>query len=130
MGNWIYGCDICQEVCPFNRFAALTDEAGFYPEDLRLKSRDWHVVAPPLLEILALDEAGFQERFAHSPIKRIKRNRLVRNACVAAGNWGMKPPFPCLLRSSRIPTRSFEVMRPGLYTRLALMLRKRPLRKP
>ena len=88
MGNWIYGCDVCQEVCPFNRFAALTAEADFYPGEWRLESGDWHVVAPPLLEMLALDEAGFQARFANSPIKRIKRNRLVRNACVAAGNWG------------------------------------------
>ncbi|MBE2221695.1 MAG: tRNA epoxyqueuosine(34) reductase QueG [Anaerolineae bacterium] len=88
MGNWIYGCDVCQEVCPFNRFAKLTAEAGFYPGDWRLESRDWGVVSPPLLEILALDEAGFRERFANSPVKRIKRERLVRNACVAAGNWG------------------------------------------
>ncbi len=96
MGNWIYGCDVCQEVCPFNRFAALTDEAGFYPGDWRLESGDWHVVAPPLLEILVLDEAGFQARFANSPIKRIKRNRLVRNACVAAGNWGHESAIPML----------------------------------
>lgn len=89
MGNWIYGCDVCQEVCPFNRFAALTDEAGFYPGE-------WDVVAPPLLGILALDEAGFQARFANSPIKRIKRNRLVRNACVAAGNWGSETAVPLL----------------------------------
>ena len=88
MGNWIYGCDVCQEVCPFNRFAKPTAEAGFYPEDWRLETKDWDVVAPPLPEILALDEAGFQERFANGPINRIKRQRLVRNACVAAGNWG------------------------------------------
>jgi epoxyqueuosine reductase len=87
MGNWIYGCDVCQEVCPFNRFASATDEGEFYPGDWRLENGDWDVVAPPLLEILALDEGGFQEWFAHSPIKRIKRRRLVRNACVAAGNW-------------------------------------------
>jgi epoxyqueuosine reductase len=111
MGNWIYGCDICQEVCPFNRFATLTEEAGFYSEDLRLKIKDWQgsvshtsifnlqsfaYAAPALLEILALDDAGFQARFAHSPIKRIKRERLVRNACVAAGNWGSETAVPFL----------------------------------
>ncbi|HFQ93882.1 MAG TPA: tRNA epoxyqueuosine(34) reductase QueG [Anaerolineae bacterium] len=91
MGNWIYGCDICQEVCPFNRFARPTQEEGFQPTSL------WDSAAPSLLEILALDEAGFKERFAHSPIKRIKRARLVRNACVAAGNWGSETAVPCLI---------------------------------
>jgi epoxyqueuosine reductase len=90
MGNWIYGCDVCQEVCPFNRFAQPTNEAGFYPENWSLEKTVWDDAAPPLLEILSLDEAGFNVRFAHSPIKRIKRRRLVRNACIAAGNWGRK----------------------------------------
>ncbi len=81
MGNWIYGCDVCQAVCPFNRFATPTAEAGFTLSDLER-------AAPSLLDLLRLDEAGFEAQFAHSPIKRIKRARLVRNACVAAGNWG------------------------------------------
>ncbi len=94
MGNWIYGCDICQEVCPFNRFAEPTAEAAFRPRNL-------DSIAPPLTGILALDEAQFNERFANSPIKRIKRSRLLRNACVAAGNWGDQasvPPLQNLLR--------------------------------
>ncbi len=90
MGNWIYGCDICQVVCPFNRFARATQEIRFYPE------RDWDHAAPPLLDLLTLDEATFATRFAHSPIKRIKRARLVRNACVAAGNWGSETAVPAL----------------------------------
>jgi epoxyqueuosine reductase len=81
LGNWIYGCDICQEVCPFNRFATASHERLFFADD-------WNTAVPPLLDILTLDEAAFNERFAHSPIKRIKRRRLLRNACVAAGNWG------------------------------------------
>jgi epoxyqueuosine reductase len=81
LGNWIYGCDICQEVCPFNRFATASHERLFFADD-------WNTVVPPLLDILTLDEAAFNERFAHSPIKRIKRRRLLRNASVAAGNWG------------------------------------------
>ncbi|MFZ0014449.1 MAG: 4Fe-4S double cluster binding domain-containing protein, partial [Acidimicrobiia bacterium] len=89
MGNWIYGCDICQEVCPFNRFAPQTQETVFFADD-------WDEAAPPLLEILALDEAGFQTRFAQSPIQRIKQRRLVRNACVAAGNWGDNTAVPLL----------------------------------
>lgn len=96
MGNWIYGCDICQEVCPFNRFAQVTDETQFYPEEAAFTRHSYAQMAPSLLEILALDEAGFRERFAHSPIQRIKRRRLVRNACVAAGNWGSETAVPIL----------------------------------
>ena len=81
MGNWVFGCDICQEICPFNRFAPGEAEDVFRPSD-------WEAAAPSIIELLALDEEGFARRFAASPIKRIKRHRLVRNACVAAGNWG------------------------------------------
>ncbi len=111
MGNWIYGCDICQEVCPFNRFAQPTQEEGFYPGDWRLEVGDsapqspisnlqspfWDITNPPLADILALDDEAFGKRFAHSPIKRIKRARLVRNACVAAGNWGSETAVPHLI---------------------------------
>jgi epoxyqueuosine reductase len=89
MGNWVYGCDVCQDVCPFNRFARPTGEPAFYPVD-------WDTAAPLLLELLALDEAAFARRFANSPIRRIKRGRLVRNACVAAGNWGSVEAVPAL----------------------------------
>lgn len=81
MGNWVYGCDVCQEVCPFQRFAPLSDEIAFHPADTGR-------AAPPLLDLLALDAAGFAARFGGSAIERIGRDRLVRNACIAAGNWG------------------------------------------
>ncbi len=81
IGNWVYGCDLCQIVCPFNRFAPETTENAFRPVDV-------DAAAPPLLELLRLNEAAFADRFAGSPIKRIKRDRLLRNVCVAAGNWG------------------------------------------
>lgn len=90
MGNWVYGCDVCQLVCPFNRFARATAEQSFYPAS-------WDAVMPPLPALLALDEETFNVRFAHSPIKRIKRERLVRNACVAAGNWASAQALPALL---------------------------------
>ena len=90
MGNWVYGCDICQAVCPFNRFATPTSEAAFRPAS-------WDAVAPPLLDLLALDEAAFAGRFANSPVRRIGRARLVRNACVAAGNWGSAAAVPALV---------------------------------
>ena len=89
MGNWVYGCDICQAVCPFNRFANPTAEAAFDPPS-------WDAAAPPLLDLLALDEASFTRRFAYSPVRRIKRARLVRNACVAAANWGSPAAVPAL----------------------------------
>jgi epoxyqueuosine reductase len=91
MGNWVYGCDVCQVVCPFNRFARPSGEVGFRPVN-------WGAAAPPLLEVLALDEAAFAARFAHSPIKRIKRRGLLRNACVAAGNWGSAAAVRALTR--------------------------------
>jgi epoxyqueuosine reductase len=113
MGNWVYGCDICQVVCPFNRFARKTEEVAFYPGgdqkleigDWRLEIGDctnlqssiWNEAAPPLLDLLTLDDATFTERFAASPIKRIKRARLVRNGCVAAGNWGSETAVPALV---------------------------------
>ena len=89
MGNWVYGCDVCQEVCPFNRFATPTAESAFRPAT-------WDAVAPPLLDLLALDDEGFRRRFAGSPVARIGRARLVRNACVAAGNWGSADAAPAL----------------------------------
>lgn len=79
MQNWVYGCDVCQVVCPWNRFAVQTLESDFFPGEL-------DEVAPPLNDLLKLDEQSFEERFANSPIARIKRARMVRNACVAAGN--------------------------------------------
>lgn len=89
MGNWVYGCDVCQDVCPFNRFAPESREAIF-------RAADYEVAAPPLLDLLALDREAFARRYANSPIKRIKRHRLVRNACVAAGNWGSPEALPAL----------------------------------
>ncbi|MBK8984938.1 MAG: tRNA epoxyqueuosine(34) reductase QueG [Chloroflexi bacterium] len=90
LGNWLYGCDICQDVCPFNRFARPPAAWGVEPGW-------WDSAAPPLLAMLALDEAAFAARFAHSPIRRIKRRRLLRNACVAAGNWGSTAALPALI---------------------------------
>jgi epoxyqueuosine reductase len=91
MGNWVYGCDICQEACPFTRFVQPTAERAFYPAEIDR-------AAPPLLDLLALDDDSFRARFAGSPILRIKRERLVRNACVAAGNSGLAEFVPALDR--------------------------------
>ncbi len=78
MGNRIYGCDDCLAVCPWNRFAAATREA-------RLQACP-DLIEPPLAALAALDDAAFRARFAGSPIKRIGRNRFVRNVLIAIGN--------------------------------------------
>ncbi|WP_422075699.1 tRNA epoxyqueuosine(34) reductase QueG [Tranquillimonas rosea] len=80
MGNRIYGCDDCLAVCPWNKFAAEARETRYAArDDLR---------APPLEELAALDDAGFRARFSGSPIKRIGRDRMVRNVLYAIGNSG------------------------------------------
>ncbi len=80
LGNRIYGCDDCLAVCPWNRFAAATREA-------KLQARP-DLIAPPLADLAALDDAGFRARFAGSPIRRIGRGRFVRNVLIAIGNAG------------------------------------------
>jgi epoxyqueuosine reductase len=82
MGNWVYGCDVCQAVCPWQRFTRRTKEAAFQPQSV-------DQCAPPLSDLLTLDEAAFAGRYKGSAIFRIKRDRLVRNACIAAGNSGL-----------------------------------------
>jgi epoxyqueuosine reductase len=79
MGNRIYGCDDCLAVCPWNKFAVAASEVGYQPK----------VGLPELAELAALDDAGFRARFAGSPIKRIGRDRFVRNVLYAIGNSGM-----------------------------------------
>ena len=80
MGNRIYGCDDCLAVCPWNKFAKA---AG----DHRLVARD-DLDAPPLAALAALDDGGFRQFFAGSPIKRIGRDRFLRNVLIAIGNSG------------------------------------------
>ncbi|SOB91756.1 epoxyqueuosine reductase [Rhodobacter sp. JA431] len=90
MGNRIYGCDDCLAACPWNKFAVAAQDIGYAHRH----------GTPPLAELLTLDDAAFRARFAGSPIKRIGRNRMVRNALYAAGNSGLAallPPVQALL---------------------------------
>ncbi|WP_447765583.1 tRNA epoxyqueuosine(34) reductase QueG [Sphingopyxis panaciterrae] len=91
IGNRIYGCDDCLAACPWNKFAkAAHAHRAFLPRA--------ELVAPALADLLALDDAGFRQVFAGSPIKRIGRNRMVRNAAIAAGNSGDRKFYPVLQR--------------------------------
>lgn len=82
MGNRIYGCDDCLAVCPWNKFAATASEAKLVArEDLK---------SPPLAELLRLDDPTFRTFFSGSPVKRIGRDRFIRNCLIAAGNSGDK----------------------------------------
>jgi epoxyqueuosine reductase len=81
LGNRIYGCDDCLAVCPWNRFAdAAAANRAFLPRG--------ELAAPRLSDLLSLDDPAFREMFAGSPIKRIGRNRMIRNCLIAAGNSG------------------------------------------
>ncbi len=80
MGNRIYGCDDCLAVCPWNKFASLSRE-------IKLRARA-ELVQPKLAELARLDDAEFREIFRGSPIKRIGRDRFVRNVLIAVGNSG------------------------------------------
>ena len=80
IGTRIYGCDDCLAVCPWNKFAEKASEAKYHARD------ETHL--PPLAELATLDDKGFRERFRGSPIKRIGRDRFVRNVLIAIGNSG------------------------------------------
>lgn len=88
MGNLIFGCDICQEVCPWNSKAVPTPEPGFHPRDGNL--------APELLSLISMTQQEFSSRFKGSPIKRAKRRGFLRNVLVAIGNWGQRRAIPAL----------------------------------
>jgi len=90
IGNRIYGCDDCLAVCPWNKFAdaAAANRAFVARAEL---------VAPELADLLTLDDASFRQVFSGSPIKRIGRDRMMRNALIAAGNSGKPALLPRVL---------------------------------
>ena len=81
LGNWIFGCDVCQEVCPWvKQYSHAGRDPWLLPEPDRM--------APRLDELAALDDAGFLNRFAGTPVMRTKRRGMLRNVAVALGNSG------------------------------------------
>jgi epoxyqueuosine reductase len=88
IGNRIYGCDDCQEVCPWNRFAVATEEKSFYPRE--------GILAPDLISMAQISSEDFSNRFKNSSIRRIARSGFVRNVVVALGNSGAPEVVPAL----------------------------------
>ena len=115
MGNRIYGCDDCLAVCPWNRFAeSAAANRAFLPRA--------ELAQPRLADLLALDDAGFRELFAGSPIKRIGRDRMIRNCLIAAGNSGdpslsaavdphLDDPNPVVAEAARWAKDQFALLR-------------------
>ncbi|MCX7432799.1 MAG: tRNA epoxyqueuosine(34) reductase QueG [Planctomycetia bacterium] len=88
MQDWIFGCDICQEVCPWNRHAPGSTEPTFQPSD--------GLPTPSLAAILGLDTEAFRKRFKGTPLRRAKRRGLLRSAAIALGNRPHAPSFDAL----------------------------------
>ncbi|MYF99691.1 tRNA epoxyqueuosine(34) reductase QueG [Candidatus Poribacteria bacterium] len=91
MGNLIFGCDICQEVCPWNSKAIPTTEPAFQPREGNL--------VPELLTLVDMTQSEFSKKFKGSPIKRAKWKGFLRNVIVAIGNWGSRAAVPALKKA-------------------------------
>ena len=98
MGNWIYGCDECQEICPWVRRYAPRKPTR---ETFLRYDPEW--VAPKLVDLLAMDDTAFRARFKGTPIKRTRRHRFLRNVAIALGNWGSPDALPALRRALQDP---------------------------
>ncbi|MGO2957786.1 MAG: tRNA epoxyqueuosine(34) reductase QueG [Acetobacter sp.] len=86
IGTHIYGCDDCLAVCPWNRFAAVSHQIKLQPRP--------DLIAPELADLVQLDDTAFRQRFSGSPIKRIGRDRFIRNVLTAIGNSGRQELTP------------------------------------
>jgi len=91
IGNWVFGCDICQSVCPWTRRFAHPGQQDFLHFDPEQ-------CVPRLTEIINMDEVQFRARFGHTPLMRSKWRGLLRNALVALGNWGDQAAISALQR--------------------------------
>jgi epoxyqueuosine reductase len=92
IGDWLFGCDVCQDVCPWNRFAPVTAEPSFQPR------ADAPSNPVELTELFDLDDAAFRQSFRHTPLWRAKRRGLLRNAAIVLGNQRDPKSIPALIR--------------------------------
>jgi epoxyqueuosine reductase len=106
IGRHVFGCDICQDVCPWNRRAPVTALPNFQPRQREERS----LYSPDLEWLISLTEEEFREVFRGSPVKRAKWRGLVRNACVAIGNSGLQPGEP---RCAEIRARLSQLAESG-----------------
>lgn len=93
LGEWIFGCDVCQDVCPWNRFAVRVEDEAFRFDRERFRGS--------LPDLLALDRPAFEARFEGSPVRRAGRDAFLRNVCVALGNLRDESALPALGRALR-----------------------------
>jgi epoxyqueuosine reductase len=110
MGNRIYGCDDCLAVCPWNKFATQTREYEFHPRV--------ELTAPRLADLAELDDESFRRVFAGSAIKRVGRERFVRNVLIAIGNSGDPGLAPCAERRLDDPSALVRAMAVWALSRL------------
>jgi epoxyqueuosine reductase len=97
IGDWMFGCDLCQEVCPVN------DVRGdAVPDDAFTPNPDWSSLDP--VDVLALDEESFRARFQGNPIRRATWEGLKRNACIVLGNLGDNAAVPALITTLNEPS--------------------------
>jgi epoxyqueuosine reductase len=96
LGNWIFGCDECQEICPWVRRYSRPPREPFLKYN-----PEW--VAPKLIDLIRLDDAAFRARFKGTPLQRAKRRGLLRNVAVALGNWGNPQALPVLEQALNDP---------------------------
>jgi len=100
-GDWLFGCDICQAVCPWNiRFAAQTGDPAFAPRPLQGASRA-DLGLPVLANEVTLTTQEFSDKFKNSPVKRARRVGYVRNAAIALGNRGREGDLPALEQAAQ-----------------------------
>ena len=90
IGNRVFGCDDCLAVCPWNKFASASSEMQFATREATDN--------PPIAALLALDDTAFRARYAGTPVKRTGRDRVVRNALIAAGNSADRSLLPAVER--------------------------------
>jgi epoxyqueuosine reductase len=121
IGNRVFGCDDCLAVCPWNKFAATA-------RDVRLRAQGDDPTIP-LADLLDLDDAAFRKRFAGTPLKRTGRDRIVRNALIAAGNSGDASLLPRIIALLDDGSPLVRAMAVWAARRLAGEQDLRPLRK-